>query len=322
MENWNKLCKAVKPLIAHNASESKLNEVISKELKTTFEWNDIGDEYMVTMAKDKKRADFVLLKDDFGIVLELKRPGLTLEEGKNQLMSYMRIMGYKYGFLIGSKIIYFYDDAPPKFESYATIEFDINDKIGLLFGEVLKFNYCTKENLEKFRLYAIKTKGGGSEPYPTLIPDHGKQPGTVDLLKQEYPERNRDFAEVIEAFEQEGFEMKDHVCDQDWTKSINKNGIFFTPHFRCKAGDKRENEIWQVVWESSGNDRKWIDDQEPIIKKIYNNCYLYSQTRGPHIGKLWIPATTNQDAPLKEIIDNMIKIVRDTAGTMGYPLPE
>lgn len=180
MSNWKILCQFVVNLIKSIVIEKELNLTLESLLKTIFNWDDdyiknfckenpgksagIIKEYQI--GNEKKRPDFVLFKNDIGIVIELKKPGKDLNDKviENQLRKYLEILenkkkysiSYKYGFLFGNEIICYYYDTTSEFYPYAYIRFNLNDKTGQKFSEVLDFNNFNKDNFEKFMKNAIE----------------------------------------------------------------------------------------------------------------------------------------------------------------------
>ena len=172
MNNWQKLCKQVAPLIKGNVPEETYHLSFVSCLMTIFNWNDsnIKDKVSVPMGSSTKEADIVLEGKDFNIVIEMKKPSVMLgNDQAGQLISYMRILGCKYGLLVGNRLKFFYDYDQTKKPNeimetpVITIDFNENDDEGKTLGELLDYSVCSKEKLYAYSktkleavLYAIK----------------------------------------------------------------------------------------------------------------------------------------------------------------------
>jgi len=173
MNNWEKLCFTAVRLIKGAVAEREFNNAMYSQLETNFDWykGSIQCEAQVDVGnKGIKRADFVLVKDGVGIVIELKKPGVNLEEAETQIKSYVKLLEHDYGFLIGDQIKCYYrgEQGCPNF---ATIEFKPHDEIGQLFAEILHYDNFLSGNLDAFRLKAIelmKKKPSTPPPPPTV----------------------------------------------------------------------------------------------------------------------------------------------------------
>lgn len=157
MNNWEKLCTQITPLINGNVSEEIYHSVFVSCLKTIFNWtnNSIKDKLSVHMGSTPKEADIVLEGIDFNIVIEMKQPNLTLgRDHVAQLISYMRVLGCKYGFLIGNQIKMFYDydqsKKPNEIDELIAFNFNINNEDGIELGNILDHSICTSAKLYEF----------------------------------------------------------------------------------------------------------------------------------------------------------------------------
>ena len=163
MNNWEKLCKQINPLISKGVNEDILHSQFEMWLQTIFNWDeaDILHKPSVQFGREKKEADTVLKGNDFGIVIEMKRPDIELDdEAKSQLTSYKRGLKYKYGFLIGNEIIIFYDDdtiGEQPLEA-ARFDFNINNVDGIALSDILDKSICSNEKLKEYVDTRIKQK--------------------------------------------------------------------------------------------------------------------------------------------------------------------
>jgi hypothetical protein len=161
LNNWEKLCLQINPLISKGVDEDILHSQFEMYLQTIFNWDDANIKHKppVQIGREKKQADIVLIGDDFGIVIEMKRPDIELnDEAKHQLFGYMRILKYKYGFLVGKEIVVFYDDdtiGEQPLEA-ARFDFDIKNTDGVSLCNILSKGVCSNEKLKEFMLMMIK----------------------------------------------------------------------------------------------------------------------------------------------------------------------
>ena len=200
MNNWAKLCENVKTLMIDGVPEDLFHRLFESFLKTTFHWDDLSIKHKlpVQMGREKKEADIVLEGKDFGIVIEMKRPSLTLgDEEAAQLISYMTFLRKKFGLLIGNKIQVFYDeentdDSPIRIASFG---FEVDNPNGIALGEVLDKSICSNEKLKEYAQERIRESQKEQE---------------VEDLKTELLENNgkkiKDI--VIEKLISEGYEEK------------------------------------------------------------------------------------------------------------------
>jgi hypothetical protein len=167
MNNWKKLCEHIKPLIDRNVGEDELHGSFERWLRDFFNWDgtSLQHEVRVPMGNyQAKRADIVLYGGGFGIVIEMKAPDVSIgNEEIEQLNSYMRILNYKYGFIVGNKLKMFYDDGKPgeMVKEVADIDFVPGNRDGVELGEILDKSVCSDEKLKG---YAEKRKGPKKPP--------------------------------------------------------------------------------------------------------------------------------------------------------------
>jgi hypothetical protein len=166
MNNWEKLCTQVNPLIRKGVDEDLFHLQFEACLKAIFNWDDTNIKHkpQVQIGREKKQADIVLTGNGFGIVIEMKQPDIELDdEAKSQLFGYMRILKYKYGFLVGKRIVLFYDDDTIGEQplEVASFDFDIKNSDGMALSDILDKSICSNERLMEYvniRIIKIKEK--------------------------------------------------------------------------------------------------------------------------------------------------------------------
>jgi hypothetical protein len=173
MNNWEKLCRAVKLQIPYIKDERDYHKFFATTLQTIFNWDDdtIKNHVSTTDGKESKEADIVLKKgNNFGLVIEMKDLDINLDDpkkGKDQLQSYMRNFCHSYGLLVGNKMKVFYDK-PTDGNQKELVEvacFDFNrenDEKAAAFCEILDMNKCSDEALKAYMLERIKEGPGGN----------------------------------------------------------------------------------------------------------------------------------------------------------------
>jgi hypothetical protein len=105
------------------------------------------------MGSTDKYADIVLEGNDFDIVIEMKKPSVMLGDNEaSQLISYMRVLGKKYGLLVGNKVkvFYDYDKGSSVTTEIASFDFDVDNSEGAAFCEILERSNCSSESLKKY----------------------------------------------------------------------------------------------------------------------------------------------------------------------------
>jgi hypothetical protein len=161
MSNWEKLCDQVNPLIKKDVDEDLFHSLFESYLKAIFNWDEtsIIHKPPVQMGREKKEADIVLRGNDFGIVIEMKRPNITLGfEEIDQLTSYMRFLKYRYGLLIGKMIKVFYDDdtVGGQLLEVASFDFDVKNYDGIALSDILDKSICSNKKLKEYVDIRIK----------------------------------------------------------------------------------------------------------------------------------------------------------------------
>jgi hypothetical protein len=171
MNNWEKLCKNLSPLLSQQVNESLFHQLFAAFLETIFHWGDADIQQWVSVqfGRETKYSDIVLKGDNFGIVIEMKAPSVPLgEKETGQLISYMNQLKCKYGLLVGYKIQVFYDD-DTKIKMITEINYNSNNEDGVKLGEILDGRVCSNEELKKYMLDRIERKplpisGGTGSP--------------------------------------------------------------------------------------------------------------------------------------------------------------
>jgi hypothetical protein len=153
MNNWEKLCAQITPLINGGVNEAVFNKFFLSCLRTIFNWenDNLKVEFPVPMGSTTKRADIILNGEDFSIVIEMKHPDKMLgNDHAGQLFSYMRILGYKYGLLVGNEIKLFCDCDHNKIKKIVSLDFNANNEGGKEFGDLLDSTVCSNNKLDEY----------------------------------------------------------------------------------------------------------------------------------------------------------------------------
>jgi hypothetical protein len=160
MNNWQKLCVLLTPLIKKDVAEDLFHTSFEAALEIIFNWDSdsIHHKKQVPMGSGIKEADIVLTGSSYGIVIEMKKPLAVLGDKEvGQLTSYMRILGHKFGFLIANEFRVFYDDdtssnGPIQVASFG---FDPNNSDGISLCNILDKNICSNEKLKEYAIMHI-----------------------------------------------------------------------------------------------------------------------------------------------------------------------
>jgi len=326
MSNWEKLCEKVNELVEYRIDkEDSFHLAVEKQLKTTFQWPSeyIKHERHVKIGSKSTRMDTVLEGDGFGIIIEMKTLDNPLEGDEDeQLIAYMSTyyttrnkIRCKYGLLIGKKIkVYFQSEPEKKPELVAAFGFDKDSKDGNSLFEILSYENCSDGKLSGYmkELHEIK------EPLPP--PTKGNGGGGGKGNQGGKSNCDSEFSRVKQAFEKTGFEMLKVLPGEDFIISKGKNHVQFVPHFREHQILRNGIPIWQIVWANLGSqpvrDIAWFKEQMLVIQRTYPKCYYYVDPKATVRAKLWIP--TARQHPFEAVIEDLIKIVSDTKGIMGY----
>jgi hypothetical protein len=182
VNNWIKLCEYIKPLIDGNVGEDVIHRSFELWLRDFFNWDgtSLKHEERVPMGSNEiKRADIALYGSDFGIVIEMKAPRVSIGNKEiDQLNSYMRILRCRYGFLVGNKLKMFYDDGKPgeMVKEVADIDFVPGNRGGVELGEILDKSACSDEKLKEYAERRKDTK----KVCPTSDPTDDSNPDPAD----------------------------------------------------------------------------------------------------------------------------------------------
>jgi hypothetical protein len=187
MNNWQKLCMQVNSLIKKGVDEDLFHLQFESYLKTIFDWDEssIKHKPTVQIGRERKEADIVLTGNDFGIVIEMKRPNIILgSEEADQLTSYMRILKYRYGFLISNMVKVFYDDdiVGAKPIEVASFYFDEKNSDGMELSDILDKSVCSNEKLREY-VFSRKQK------QKTEQEDPDKEPSPNSNIISEFNEK-------------------------------------------------------------------------------------------------------------------------------------
>jgi hypothetical protein len=156
------LCEKVNYLIKIGVTnEDPFHNALEEEFKNIYNWppQHIKHKPSVKIGSETKYPDIVLEGDGFGIIIEVKAPGIILgDDQAGQLISY--ISNYytdrdsircKYGLLIGGGIkVYFQDDPNKKPQLITSFNFDVDSFDGNSLSEILLYDECSDEKLKKF----------------------------------------------------------------------------------------------------------------------------------------------------------------------------
>jgi len=166
--HWKILCERVNDLIEIGVTnEDPFHNALEKELKNIYNWppQHIKHKPPVKIGSETKYPDIVLEGDGFGIIIEVKAPGVILgDDQAGQLISYMNnyftdrnSIKCKYGLLIGGEIkVYFQDDPNKKPQLITSFGFDIDSPDGNALSEILFYDECSDEKLMEYMYIRIK----------------------------------------------------------------------------------------------------------------------------------------------------------------------
>jgi hypothetical protein len=159
---WKILCERINDLIEIGVTnEEPFHNALKKELKNIYNWpsQHIKHKPPVKIGSETKYPDIVLEGDGFGIIIEVKAPGIILgDDQAGQLIAYMssyytsrNSVKCKYGLLIGGEIkVYFQNDPNKKPQLITSFGFDVDSSDGNSLSEVLFYDVCSDEKLKKF----------------------------------------------------------------------------------------------------------------------------------------------------------------------------
>jgi hypothetical protein len=209
---WESLCERVN-FAGRNGKEDPLHNTLESEFGVNFKWprEYIIHKPAVVSGTGTVYPDIVLEGDGFGIIIEVKAPGVSI--GEEQIISYMDLytthrnrVKCKYGFLISDKIkIYFRKDPEKAPEQIAIFGFDNDSQDGNDLAEILYYKNCSNEKLSEYmkKSHEIETTVPG-----TIDSEGGKKPrkkkprdpdGTILFKsKDQYNETVRAIIEGVE----------------------------------------------------------------------------------------------------------------------------
>ena len=208
-EYWKSLCERVNITKRKKKEEDPLHDTLENEFELTFKWpsEHIMHKPTVPSGTGKVIPDIVLEGDGFGIVIEVKAPGVII--GEDQLISYMDLykthrngIKCKYGFLIGDRIkLYFRKDPEKNPELIASFDFDIDSQDGNDLAEILYYENCSYERLSEYmnRPHEIKERTPPPRPEDDVSKGMKKFGNDIFADKEKY---NDTVKAVIEGVQQ------------------------------------------------------------------------------------------------------------------------
>jgi hypothetical protein len=315
MNNWEKLCAQVTPLISGGVNEAVFNKSFLSCLRTIFNWgsDNLKAEYPVQMGSTTKRADVILTGGDFSIVIEMKHPDKVLgSDHAGQLFSYMRILGYKYGLLVGSEIKLFYDCDHNEIKEIVSLNFNANNKDGIELGDLLDSTTCSDnkldeycklkiENLKKLRL----TKEPGLE-------NGTVKPGVKGGSNKE--KRLERLYEIKAYFEEHNIPVQKPHQSRFYMGLRHGEG--------CGLPSGRFGFVIAVLgngtvtcdWQNGGVERydsNWFEEKKKIINSRHPEL-IVSIRKSEHTGYIYMAITVDQ----KKLPDDLLSIFNKTKGIM------
>ena len=155
---WKEIVSDLSCFLTNNSKESEYQREIESCLKQ-LGWkksnNTMIPQYNLHFGSvNSLRIDIVLCKNEIPILpIEIKRPNVGCKTKDKQITSYMRQLKSNIGLYIGENIQIYYDVSNNYNEnaiSVFKVEFSEEDKNGLVFCDLLKYEYFNKERLEQF----------------------------------------------------------------------------------------------------------------------------------------------------------------------------
>jgi hypothetical protein len=307
MNNWQKVCRQIRPLIKTAVLEDTLHQSFEALLETVLNWDkaDIQHEVPVYMGKDTKRADIVLNGNGFGIVMEMKRPniGFGVEEA-GQLQSYMRFLGHKFGFLIGHKIKMFYDDGNPKLVEVVTFGFDEENPAGKALFDILDKEACSVERLKDY-----------IDEWKNRPPEEPPKPGPSEPKKHNQVADDDEIYRIRAFFEDNGFEMNAPSKNRYYVASQLREGLQF-------CIEHNADRIWKFFWVNESMerwaniyDRNWFVRKGEALKHIpaISGSDLVAQKKRIPTFRLYV-----EPVDQKNFAESLLNIAKISRSTMGY----
>ena len=160
--HWKMLCEKVNYLIKIGVTnEDPFHNALEEEFKNIYNWplQHIKHKPSVKIGSETKYPDIILEGDGFGIIIEVKAPGVILgDDQAGQLISYMsnyytdrNSIRCKYGLLIGGEIkVYFQDDPNKRPQLITNFGFDVDSSDANSLSEILFYDECSDEKLIEY----------------------------------------------------------------------------------------------------------------------------------------------------------------------------
>jgi hypothetical protein len=302
MNKWEQLCKGIESQNLDGLNESKFRQLFESYLETIFHWGkeDIETELTVPMGKTAKYADLVLKGNDFGIVIEFKAPRITLgEDNIRQLFSYMRILGHKFGFLIGNEIKAVYDDDGKRVETEFW-DYERNNPAGIEFGEMMDKPVCSSGKLKEFVFSIFKASSSENNQKPGESDDDKKHRKIISFFREHDNPVKQQTAQDVIYFRSE--EIR------------NKFFWIFTP--------KPRNDYDEFKWETNNKGAALLFDENfPKIEKWCRDSnkkmpIKRSGRENDAIRKIFIEV--NRLNSLEDALEDALNILNGTRGLIGW----
>jgi hypothetical protein len=308
-DRWKILCERINRIKRKKKDEDSLHDGLEAELEFTFKW---PSEHIKHKPHAKKGSidiypDIVLEGDGFGIIIEVKAPGVKI--GDEQLDSYMTFyrtqrdnIRCKYGFLISDGIkVYFAEDLEKGAELVASFGFDIESPDGNALSEILFYDNCSVEKLTKYM----------EAPHELKEPD-----ADGDIKKKQTPlEKIVPITDILKAFND------DRTFEMGEPENLDRDNI------GSKRGGKH-NAIWfyitsningvQFSWQTKNEDLIQLEEKSSRVKEYYKNKDTDKNVRwvpgrsSPKWSRIWIDV--NQEDPAKDCLE----IAKTTKDLVGY----
>ncbi|MDR0482001.1 MAG: type I restriction enzyme HsdR N-terminal domain-containing protein [Cellulomonadaceae bacterium] len=205
-------------MIKSDVSEKTFQELFEAQLKVVFGWSDtnLTSRVPVQMGKSIKQADVVLAADNAKLVIEMKKPGVKLGISEAlQTFSYMRILGTRYGLLIGDRITIIYD-ADPSADTptlISDIPFVSSCEEGIALGQVLDYSTFTSARLEEYfvsHLHRQQSAKQMNKLKQDLVENNGSR--IREIIRDQLLHDGHNENHVMEILA--GIEIRD--CESDW----------------------------------------------------------------------------------------------------------
>jgi hypothetical protein len=208
MEKWNEICFLISEHKNNNAKEDFFQLEIEHIFERVLGWSRFKKE-IITKERTKVGAsnsvvpDIIIRNADNNlIVVEVKRPNISIDNHQKQLFSYMRLHKVQFGLLIGEKIQFFYetpnDTKPPKLIS--EIAFKPDNLEGNEFIELLNKEIYNEDKIIKFcndKLDLIEIEKEKKDILNFLKSEEGEAYVIKLLADDLYKKHNEEFIDEI-----------------------------------------------------------------------------------------------------------------------------